>query len=163
MPKNETPVEMKPIARLRTPFKTVEEMPIQSRLSSAEGWIDLNAEYVQGLKDLEGFSHLILIYHFHKSERVDVQSSPFVDDAVHGIFAIRSPNRPNHLGMSVVELLRIEGHQVYFKGADMLDGTPLLDLKPYIPEFDSVQNARTGWMTQLKDRLKSARSDDRFK
>lgn len=140
-------IELTPIGTIRTPYTEPKDMPIQGRFrDDVEGWVELKEEYVPGLKDLGGFSHLILIYYFHRSEVDQVQGRPFLEEETHGIFAIRSPHRPNHLGFSIVRLQRIEGNRVYFTEADMLDRTPLLDIKPYVQHFDSRDNVRSGWV-----------------
>ncbi len=99
-----------------------------------------------GLKDLDGFSHAILIYHFHKSESEKLVGKPYLENEEHGIFAIRSPHRPNHIGLSVVRIMRIEANRLYFSEVDILDGTPLLDIKPYVRQFDSRDDAVSGWI-----------------
>jgi tRNA-Thr(GGU) m(6)t(6)A37 methyltransferase TsaA len=111
-----------------------------------EAWIELRNEYVKGLKDLDKFSHCILIYYFHKSNRVTIEGKPFLEDNTHGIFSIRSPHRPNHIGFSVVKIQQIQGNKMYFTQVDMLDGTPLLDIKPYVKYFDSQEDAVSGWL-----------------
>jgi tRNA-Thr(GGU) m(6)t(6)A37 methyltransferase TsaA len=140
-------IELTPIGIIHTPYGEAREMPIQGCFKAdVEGWIELEERYVPGLEDLGGFSHLILIYYFHRSDREEVQGQPFLEDETHGIFAIRSPHRPNHLGLSIVRLQRIEGNRVYFTEVDMLDGTPLLDIKPYVEHFDRRQGVRSGWV-----------------
>ena len=105
-------IELTPIGIIHTPYSEARDMPIQGRFKSdVEGWIELEQRYVPGLKDLDGFSHLILIYHFHRSDREEVEGRPYLEDETHGIFAIRSPHRPNHLGLSIVRLQRIEGNR----------------------------------------------------
>lgn len=140
-------IELTPIGTIHTPYTESKEMPIQGRFKDdVEGWLELKQEYAPGLKDLDGFSHAILIYYFHRSEREELQGRPFLEETARGIFAIRSPHRPNHLGFSVVRLQRIEGNRVYFTEVDMLDGTPLLDIKPYVEHFDRRVNVKSGWL-----------------
>jgi tRNA-Thr(GGU) m(6)t(6)A37 methyltransferase TsaA len=140
-------IELTAIGIIHTPYREAKEMPIQGRFKEGvEGWIELEEKYVPALMDLEGFSHLILIYYFHRSDREELQGRPFLEDETHGIFAIRSPYRPNHLGLSIVRLQRIEGSRVYFTEVDMLDGTPLLDIKPYVEHFDDREGVRSGWL-----------------
>ncbi len=140
-------IGLTPIGIIHTPYGEPREMPIQGRFrEDIEGWIELEQRYVPGLKDLDGFSHLILIYYFHRSDREEVRGQPFLEDEIHGIFAIRSPHRPNHRGLPIVRLQRIEGNRVYFTEVDMLDGTPLLDIKPYVEHFDRRQGVRSGWL-----------------
>jgi len=140
-------IELTPIGIIRSPYKEQKDMPIQGRFrDDVEGWIELKEEYVPGLKDLDGFSHAILIYYFHRSEAEHLEARPFLEQETHGIFAIRSPHRPNHLGFSIVKIQRIEGNRLYLTEADMLDGTPLLDIKPYIKHFDSRDDVESGWL-----------------
>jgi tRNA-Thr(GGU) m(6)t(6)A37 methyltransferase TsaA len=153
-----------PIGIIRTPFKTKEGMPIQSsRAKGIRGRVELKPEFVPGLLDLDGFSHIILVYHFHQSVGFELQTKPFLDDKKHGIFAIRAPKRPNPIGMSVVKLLSITDNILEIENVDMLDGTPLLDIKPYIPDFDIHDVEKSGWIRDKSPKLKQIRSDDRFK
>lgn len=134
-----------PIGIIHTPFKETEGMPIQSSRSTAVGKAVIDPQYNVGLQDLEGFSHIYLIYIFHCSTGYELQVMPFLDDNLRGLFATRYPCRPNPIGLSIVRLLERRDNVLEFEGADMLDGTPLLDIKPYVPEFDTVTNAMTGW------------------
>ena len=153
-----------PIGTIHSPFKDLAGMPIQpSGESAGPGTVEILPEFVQGLKDLEGFSHVILLYHFHRVERVSLTVTPFLDSETHGIFATRAPTRPNPIGISVVRLIKIEGNTLSLENLDILDGTPLLDIKPYIPEFDGQPNARTGWLEENLKKIRATRSDDRFK
>lgn len=157
-------ITYKIIGYIRTPFLENKEVPIQSCFSSIEGWIELFPEYIKGLTDLEGFSHLILLYHFHKAGQEQLKVIPFLDEETRGIFSTRAPVRPNPIGISIVELLSIELSRNILKirGVDMFDSTPLLDIKPYIPLFDQ-RNAQTGWITSSLYQKKEKRvSDDRF-
>lgn len=138
---------MHPIGKIHTPYKKIKEIPIQGRFKNEiVASIELKNEYVKGLKDLEKFSHCILIYYFHKSNKIAVEGKPFLEDKKHGIFAIRSPHRPNHIGFSVVKIQRIQGNKLYFTQVDMIDGTPLLDIKPYVKYFDSREDVISGWL-----------------
>ena len=140
-------IELTPIGIIHTPYTEPKDMPIQGRFKDdVEGWLELKEEYVPGLRDLDGFSHLIIIYHFHRSDREEMQGQPYLEDESHGIFAIRSPHRPNHLGLSIVRLQRIEGNRIHFTEVDMLDGTPLLDIKPYVEHFDRREGVKSGWV-----------------
>ena len=142
-----TPIKLKPIGIIHTPYHEPKDIPIQGIFKSeVEGWIELDGQYSAGLKDLDGFSHAILIYHFHLSTKEHLEGKPFLEDETHGIFAIRSPHRPNHLGLSIVKIKRIEDNHVYFTEVDMLDGTPLLDIKPYSKHFDCRNNVVSGWL-----------------
>ena len=138
-------------------------MPIQPvGAKDVEGHIEILPEFMEGLLDLEGFSHVYLLYHFHKADRVELNVKPYLDKAFHGVFSTRSPLRPAHIGLSVVDLLSIEGTILRIRGVDILDGTPLLDIKPYVPQFDQREDVRTGWMCKDKDCIAKTRSDRRF-
>jgi tRNA-Thr(GGU) m(6)t(6)A37 methyltransferase TsaA len=138
---------MKPIGKIYSPYKTSKDIPIQGRFKDdVEAWVQVKKEYIKGLKDLEKFSHCILIYYFHKSDRETIEGKPFLEDKQHGIFAIRSPHRPNHIGFSVVTIQKIERDKLFFTQVDMIDGTPLLDIKPYVKYFDSRENIKSGWL-----------------
>jgi len=140
-------IELTPIGIIHSPYKQPKDIPIQGRFKDdVEGWAELKEEYVPGLKDLDGFSHAILIYYFHRSDVEHLEARPFLEQQTHGIFAIRSPHRPNHLGFSIVRIQRIEGNRLYFAEVDMLDETPLLDIKPYVEHFDRRENAKSGWL-----------------
>jgi tRNA-Thr(GGU) m(6)t(6)A37 methyltransferase TsaA len=140
-------------------------MPIQPvGAQGISGTIELQAEYEGGLKDLEGFSHIILIYHFHLSEGYSLHVKPFLDDTSRGIFAVRAPRRPNPIGISVVRLEKVEGTTLYISNVDMVDGTPLLDIKPYVPDFDGVvEDSRIGWLAGKSSQAVHRKSDGRFK
>ncbi len=136
---------MRPIGIIHSPFKSKSETPIQPSRSEAVGQVEVYPQYADGLKDVEGFSHLILLYVFHRSSGYSLQVTPFLDDRPRGLFATRYPGRPNPIGLSIVRLLARKGTLLEIEGVDVLDGTPLLDIKPYIPEFDMRQDVRTGW------------------
>ena len=122
-------------------------MPIQATFDDGvEGWLELKDEYTKGLKDLDTFSHAIIIYYFHRSRREDIAGRPFLEKRKHGIFAIRSPHRPNHIGFSIIKIKSIKANRVYFTEVDVLDGTPLLDIKPYVKYFDNRENVISGWL-----------------
>jgi tRNA-Thr(GGU) m(6)t(6)A37 methyltransferase TsaA len=155
---------MKPIGIIKTPFTQIENMPIQPKgAKDIEGKIIVDEIYKDGLKDLEGFSHIYLIYHFHKADKVKLIVKPFLDTKERGVFSTRSPLRPNHIGISIVELIKIEGNELFIKGADILDHTPLFDIKPYIEKFDHPEKSRSGWMKSDIDEIADKRSDNRFK
>jgi len=140
-------ITLHPIGIIHSPYKEGRDIPIQGRFKdSVEAWVELKDEYVKGLKDLEKFSHAVLIYFFHKSDREEVEGKPFLEDDRHGVFAIRSPHRPNHIGFSVVKIKYIKDNKIFFTGVDMLDGTPLLDIKPYVKYFDCRENVVSGWL-----------------
>jgi len=140
---------MHPIGTIHSPYKGSRDIPIQGTFKdSAEGRIELMDEYVKGLKSLDQFSHAIIIYYFHRSNREEIEGYPFLEQNRHGIFAIRSPHRPNHIGFSIVKIKRIEGNDLYFTEVDVLDGTPLLDIKPYVKYFDGREDAVSGWLDE---------------
>ncbi len=140
-------IKIKPIGIINTPYKEPKGMPIQGKFEKGvTGTIHLFPEYKAGLKDIEGFSHLILIYHFNHSKKESLLGMPFLEDKQHGIFAIRSPHRPNHIGFSIVKLESVKDNLITFSEVDMLDETPLIDLKPYVAHFDSRKNAKNGWI-----------------
>lgn len=156
-------ITYKPIGYVHSPIKKSEGAPIQSiGADNMNGYIELDPSLIEGLKDLDGFSHLIVLYHFHKSKDVQLLCKPFLEDIEHGIFAIRGPNRPNAIGCSIVTNIRIEGNIIHIGNVDMLDGTPVLDIKPYVHEFDSRSNTRNGWLDKNVKRSKTIRSDNRF-
>ena len=157
------PVTYRPIGVIHTPFTDVDGMPIQPIAAAGiRGTIDLDPGFAAGLLDLDGFSHLILLYHLHEVRAPRLTVTPFLDDRPHGIFATRSPARPNPVGLSTVRLVRVLGSTIEIEDVDMLDGTPLLDIKPYIPAFDDRPGARVGWFTGRLDRLPEVRADGRF-
>jgi tRNA-Thr(GGU) m(6)t(6)A37 methyltransferase TsaA len=125
--------------------------------SDIKGTVVLDAEYADGLKDLQGFSHIYLFYYFHQSKKICLRIKPYLSDQEHGIFATRAPHRPNKLGMSVVRLMKIKDNILHVKDIDILDGTPLFDIKPYIQRFDSRENTRSGWQDTIPDDVASVR------
>ena len=152
------------IGIIHTPFNSIENVPIQpSAAQGIQGHIILDNSYIDGLSDLDGFSHCYLLYHFHRSDSYNLKVRPFLDEKYRGVFATRAPKRPNAIGLSVVKLTGIKGNRVDIENVDMLDGTPLLDIKPYIPDMENVQNIKLGWISNNLDQLNSKRSDDRFK
>ena len=152
-----------PIGIIHSSFKEPKGTPIQPPgARGVEGSVEVFPEYLEGLKDLDGFSHIILIYHFNLAKRPSLLMKPFMDDEPHGIFAIRAPSRPNPIGISVVRLVKIEGTVLYVEDVDIIDGTPLLDIKPYVPEFDTPEVERRGWLEKNVRKLSSSRDDGRF-
>lgn len=151
------------IGRIHSPFHHPEGMPIQaSGAKDVHGTVEVNHRYNAGLADIEQFSHIILIYVFHRSNGFELQVKPFLDDNAHGIFATRAPRRPNPVGISIVELLKREENILLIKGVDVLDDTPLLDIKPYVPEFDVFQVRSVGWLENRQQQAKTCKSDRRF-
>ena len=134
-----------PIGIIYSPFKDKASTPIQASRSQATGEVEVFPEYAAGLQDLEGFSHIFLLYVFHCSSGYSLQVKPFLDDKQHGLFSTRHPCRPNPIGLSIVQLLAWRENILDIAGVDVLDGTPLLDIKPYVPEIDERTGERTGW------------------
>jgi tRNA-Thr(GGU) m(6)t(6)A37 methyltransferase TsaA len=157
-------IEMKEIGIIHTPFEHPEGMPIQPPgAANVEGRVEVFEEFRAGLKDLEGFSHIILLYHFHRSGGCKLHVVPFMDSEPRGIFSTRAPRRPNPIGLSVVRLDRIENGVLRILNVDILDGTPLLDIKPYVPEFDAQVDVRTGWLDLVGKTVAGRQADDRFR
>ena len=154
----------RPIGILHTPFRDLAGMPIQpTGEASAPGTAQIFPAFTDGLKDLEGFSHVILLYHLHQVRRTDLRVVPFLDSEARGVFATRAPTRPNPIGLSVVRLLGVEGNVLHLGNVDILDGTPLLDIKPYVPAFDRPKRARAGWLEVVQAEARTRRADDRFR
>ena len=158
--------ELTEIATVCSPFCDLVDMPVQPKgAKDTFATIAFKEEYVEGLKDLEGFSHVYLIYYFHKVKEPKLSVIPF-NDMTHtprGVFSTRTPMHPNSMGLSVVELVKVEGNVVTIKGVDILDGTPLLDIKPYIENFDKVEGVvKSGWMRSTQEEVSKKKSDDRF-
>ena len=139
---------MKTIGVIHSPFTNKAKTPIQPTRSQAVGRVEVYPEFAKGLQGLEGFSHIILLYTFHQSYGYTLQVKPFLDNQLHSLFATRPPYRPNPLGLSVVRLLARRENILEIEGVDVLDGTPLLDIKPYVPDFDVRSNVKTGWYAQ---------------
>ena len=157
-------ITYKSIGVIHTPFKDIKGMPIQPiGARGIQGIVQVEPEYVQGVQDLEGFSHLILIYHFHLSEGYSLQVKPFMDDVLHGVFATRAPKRPNPIGISIVRLTKVDGGTLHIEDVDIVDGTPLLDIKPYVPEFDSQKAEQIGWLSKNVGKVHELKSDERFR
>ncbi len=137
---------MDAIGTIRTPHKSKQDCPIQPCYASGvSGRVEVFEQFATGLKDIESFSHLYLLYQFDRADAVSLVRPTFLDDTPHGIFASRHPCRPNGIGLSIVRLIRREGNALVVEGVDMLDETPLLDIKPYLPKFDSIPSASEGW------------------
>jgi tRNA-Thr(GGU) m(6)t(6)A37 methyltransferase TsaA len=158
-----TTLSYQPIGIIHSPFEDIDNVPIQPTAAvGIHGTVEVYAEFSDGLKDLEGFSHVILLYHFHRVTQVRLTVVPFLDRKPRGVFATRAPSRPNPIGLSIVRLLSIEGNVLHIENVDMVDGTPLLDIKPYVPVFDHHEAERTGWLAEASEAVKGKRSDDRF-
>ena len=156
-------VKYKPIGVIHSPFKEPKGTPIQpAGAKGISGTVEVFPEYAEGLKDIEGFSHIILICHFHLSRGWSLEVKPFMDDQLHGVFTTRAPARPNPIGISTVRLVRVEENILHIQDVDIVDGTPLLDIKPYVPEFDVRDVAKTGWLEQNLHKLSTSKDDARF-
>lgn len=156
-------IEYTPIGTIYTPYDEREGMPIQpGGAAGVTGSVEIFAEYAAGLKDLDGFSHIILLYSFHQSNGYKLEVIPFLDTRPHGVFATRAPKRPNSIGLSIVRLNRIEDRVLHIENIDVLNQTPLLDIKPYVPAFDVQSDVRTGWLENTQTTAGSRRADDRF-
>lgn len=146
---------MQPIGIIHTPYKTKQDCPIQPVYAAGiVSQVEVFAQYAEGLKDIELFSHIYLFYQFDRSDAIKLIRPTFLDDTPHGIYASRHPCRPNGIGMSIVKLLGRRGNLLIIDGADMLDATPLLDIKPYIPRFDAIPEASEGWFADKSWRQK---------
>jgi tRNA-Thr(GGU) m(6)t(6)A37 methyltransferase TsaA len=154
-------MRVKPIGIIRTAFQEPTGTPIQpSRADHAKGTVEVFPEYADGLKDLEGFERVWLIYWFHRAREPRLLVTPFLDDRERGVFATRAPTRPNAIGMSAVRLLQVASNTLEVADVDILDGTPLLDIKPYVAEFDCLPVEKSGWLDQAP--LRYSVADDRF-
>ena len=152
-----------PIGIIHSPHKSIKDIPIQPKgASEFAGYAIVDEKYIDGLQDLDGFSHIYLLYSFHMATRIEMQVTPFMDNQPKGVFATRSPLRPNHIGISIVNLIRVVGCKVFIKGIDILDGTPLLDIKPYIEKFDAMKESSSGWLQANDEEISKKRSDNRF-
>lgn len=152
-----------PIGIIHSAFDKPQGTPIQfSGAKDSYGEIEIFPEFIDGLADLEGFSHIILLYHFHLIEKKSLKVIPFMDNSEHGIFATRSPARPNPIGLSIVRLNKIEDNKLYIEGVDIVNGTPLIDIKPYVAQFDAVDSDRIGWLEKNFHKHDSIKDDGRF-
>lgn len=158
-------ITFSPIGTIKTPFTSLENMPIQPiGAAGVKSSIELKSEFSDGLKDLEAFSHITLIYYLHEVKDYQLKVIPFMDTNEHGIFATRSPLRPNAIGISTVQLISIDKNILHIEGADILDGTPLLDIKPFFAQFDNRENVKSGWLDKTwKEGNNTLKSDGRFK
>ncbi|MBN1858292.1 tRNA (N6-threonylcarbamoyladenosine(37)-N6)-methyltransferase TrmO [Candidatus Bipolaricaulota bacterium] len=146
------PISYRPIGVIHTPHTDSAKTPIQPRYARGiKGTIEIDPAYEQGLSDLEGFSHILLLFHLHRAKSPHLMVIPFLGDHPRGVFATRSPTRPNPIGLSVVRLIRREGRTLHISDVDILDGTPLLDIKPYIERFDVEGPVRNGWQAAIDD------------
>ena len=156
-------VTYRAIGVVRSPFTTIEGMPIQpSRAHGAAGTLEIDPEFEAGLKDLEGFSHVLVVCHLHRVSGAELTVVPFLDPEPRGIFATRAPKRPNPISISLLRVASVNGNLIQVLDVDLLDGTPVLDVKPYVPEFDACSDARTGWYASAARKDETVVSDKRF-
>ena len=156
-------ITYKPIGIIHSPYKQPKGTPIQpTAAKGAKGTVEVYPEYAEGLNGLENFSHIILIYHFHLAKPGPLKVKPYMDNKPHGVFATRAPSRPNPIGISVVKLTKIEGNTLHVENIDIIDGTPLLDIKPHIPQFDTPPTAKIGWLTKNIHKLPQTTDNGRF-
>jgi len=152
-----------PIGVVHSPFKKPRDTPIQpSAARDIEATVEILPAYVKGLKDLDGFSHIIIVCHLHLSKKYSLKVVPFMDTQLRGVFATRAPSRPNPIGISVVRLDKIQENILYIRDVDIVDGTPVLDIKPYVLEFDKREYVKTGWLTENIHKLRKVRDNGRF-
>ncbi len=156
-------IEYSPIGIIHSPHTTPEGMPIQpTGAKGISGTVEVFEQFRTGLKDLDGFSHIILLYYFHRSDGYKLEIVPFLDDKPHGVFSTRAPRRPNPIGLSIVKLNKMENGILYIENIDVLDNTPLIDIKPYVPDFDAQSDVKTGWLEDVQKTKIDRKSDDRF-
>lgn len=156
-------MQLTPIGTIETPFSESEGTPIQASSSKARGIVHVFDQYAEALDDLEGFERIWLLFWCHRAKPAKMKVIPYMDDVPHGLFATRSPSRPNPIGISCVKLEKIQGLDLHIYGADMLNGTPLLDIKPYAPKMDAHQTSRNGWLDKVnKETFAATRADKRF-
>ena len=156
-------IRYRAIGTIRSPFEDPKGVPIQPEAAEGvEGTVEVFRECLEGLLHIEGFSHLMLIYHFHLSKSATLHVTPFLDNNIHGIFATRAPARPNPIGISVVRLVNVQENILHILDVDIVDGTPLLDIKPYVPTFDIRAVTKIGWLEGKVDKLTTVRDDGRF-
>jgi len=156
-------IKYKSIGIIHSPFKETKGVPIQPTASvDSDGKVEIFHKFSDGLQDLRNFSHIFLIYHFHLSKKSSLKVKPFMDDNEHGIFATRAPSRPNSIGISIVRLTKIENNILHIKDVDIIDGTPLLDIKPYVSEFDIRKVTKNGWLEHNVYKLGKTKDDERF-
>ncbi len=157
------PITFTPIGVIHSPHKSKEGTPIQpSRLQRSSGEVEIFSEFRPGLRDLEGFSKIFLIFHLHAMQESQLEVTPYLDDQTRGVFATRAPSRPNPIGLSLVDLFSIDNGILKVGGLDILDGTPLLDIKPFIPDIDHAEGIKVGWLEDKTHHFRNHQADDRF-
>lgn len=157
-------ISYEPIGIIHSPFHSIEGMPIQPKgAQEFQGYVQIFDKFTSGLKDLEGFSHIFLIYHFHNSKGYSLHTKPFLDETPRGVFATRAPKRPNPVGLSVVRLISIDHDIIFIQDVDILDGTPLVDIKPFVSDIDNRSDTLSGWMDDKAVQFRVKRSDGRFR
>lgn len=156
-------IKYKPIGIVHSPYKRPEGTPIQSTGAiGINGTVEVFQDYADGFKDLKGFSHIILLYHFHMSKESELIVKPYLDEQTHGVFATRAPSRPNPIGISVLRLVRVKRNVLFVRDIDIVDGTPVLDIKPYVPEFDVRDVKKIGWLEKNISRSANLKDNGRF-
>jgi len=156
-------IKYRQIGIIHSPFKEPRGTPIQPTAASGiDGSVEIFQEYTEGLEDLDGFSHVILVYHFHLCKESSLKIKPYMDNQARGVFSTRAPCRPNPIGISVVRLVRIEKNILHIRDIDIIDGTPLLDVKPYVPDFDVRNIEKFGWLEHNVHKIKKTKDDGRF-
>jgi len=160
---NQSEIIFKPIGIIHSPFKDRKGMPIQPiGAQGVKGQIEIFPEFKEGLKDLDGFSHIILLFNFHLSTDYKLLVKPFMEETIRGVFATRAPRRPNQIGMSIVKLESVEDNILHISSVDIVDGTPILDIKPYVKRIDCVESEKNGWLEKKVNKFDNKISDDRF-
>ncbi|MBN1416115.1 MAG: tRNA (N6-threonylcarbamoyladenosine(37)-N6)-methyltransferase TrmO [Bacteroidales bacterium] len=156
-------IVFRPIGIIHTPYDNIRGIPIQpSAGKGTKGTVEIYEEYAAGLKDLDGFSHIILLYHFHLAKDFQLQVKPFLDDNIRGLFSTRAPRRPNNIGLSVVRLIKVDKTILHIENVDIMNGTPLLDIKPFVPDFDPSEDIKIGWLSKSKHKMTKTKADNRF-
>ena len=156
-------IKYKPIGIVHSPFKEPKGVPIQPEVAKGiKGTVEIFPQYEDGLIDIEGFSHIIIVSHFHLAKGFKLIVTPYMDEETHGVFATRAPARPNSIGLSIVKLVGKERNILYIEDVDIVDGTPVLDIKPYVPQFDVRHAYKIGWLEKNVDKLPESRDDGRF-
>ena len=156
-------IVFQPIGIIHSPHKTPKGTPIQPTAARGiPGTVEIYSQFIEGFVDIDGFSHLILLYHFDRVTQTKLKVKPFLDDEVHGVFATRAPIRPNPIGLSIVRLVSVDENILHIEDVDILDGTPLLDIKPYVDKFDVRESENQGWLEKNVENLSEKTDDGRF-